>query len=503
MPSQWSMKKQSLVNFNNFIVATRDSGYKSTASALAELVDNSIEAKATMVQIYIRKTQEIGLEEYEIILVDNGHGMLENELNVALQFGGSTRFNARGQLGRYGMGLPNSSLSQCKRVEVITWKNKSEVLGNYLDIDEIVENNWSHLRAAKYFSSSPFPIITESGTIVVWKKCDRLSFKYVKSLIKFIKLELGRIFRYAIWRGVEIKIDDEKVAAFDPLFMGKGLNLVGGELYGKDLHYRVKVPGNEHKTSDVRVRFVELPENRWSKLTNEEKRKNQITKCAGASILRSEREIDYGWFFFGDKRKENYDDWWRCEIAFTPELDEAFGVTHTKQEIKETEFMRSILVPDLEQTARALNNRVRLGFIELRKQKPSMYSKGQLERNDVYQPAVNTSRIKLNNLPSTSISKGFQYEIITKALDHDVFFDIEQAQDKLILVINTTHLFYDKIFKALHDKKIKNVSELIKVVELLIFAAGRSELSFTNRKESKAISAFKKEWSSQLKTFIS
>src|ERR1700733_16285887 len=103
MPSQWSMKKQSLVNFNNFIVATRDSGYKSTASALAELVDNSIEAKATMVQIYIRKTQEIGLEEYEIILVDNGHGMLENELNVALQFGGSTRFNARGQLGRYGM----------------------------------------------------------------------------------------------------------------------------------------------------------------------------------------------------------------------------------------------------------------------------------------------------------------------------------------------------------------------------------------------------------------
>jgi hypothetical protein len=55
----------------------------------------------------------------------------------------------------------------------------------------------------------------------------------------------------------------------------------------------------------------------------------------------------------GDKRKENYDDWWRCEISFSPDLDEMFGVTHTKQEIKQSEFMNNILVPDMEQTARA------------------------------------------------------------------------------------------------------------------------------------------------------
>ena len=127
-----------------------------------------------------------------------------------------------------------------------------------------------------------------------------------------------------------------------------------------------------------------MPVQEWAKMSNEGKRKNQITKCAGVTILRAEREIDYGWFFMGEKRKENYDDWWRCEISFSPDLDEVFGVTHTKQEIKQTEFMNKILVPDLEQTASVLNNRVRLQFIELKKIHPIVFAKHQLEQTDIY-----------------------------------------------------------------------------------------------------------------------
>ena len=61
----------------------------------------------------------------------------------------------------------------------------------------------------------------------------------------------------------------------------------------------------------------------------------------------------------GTKRKENYDDWWRCEIAFPPDLDELFGVTHTKQKVNPTEALNGILVPDLERIARELNALVR------------------------------------------------------------------------------------------------------------------------------------------------
>ena len=77
------------------------------------------------------------------------------------------------------------------------------------------------------------------------------------------------------------------------------------------------------------------------------------------SVVRGSREVDYGWFFLGGKRRENYDDWWRCEIQFDPVLDEAFGITHTKQQIRPSPYLIEALSPDMESIARALNARAR------------------------------------------------------------------------------------------------------------------------------------------------
>jgi anti-sigma regulatory factor (Ser/Thr protein kinase) len=104
------------VAVDKFIHATRDSGYKGTSSAVAELVDNAIQAGAT--QITVSLTVDADQDEHPIILtvIDNGSGMDARTLRNSLRFGGSTRFNDREGLGRYGMGLPNSSLSQAQRV---------------------------------------------------------------------------------------------------------------------------------------------------------------------------------------------------------------------------------------------------------------------------------------------------------------------------------------------------------------------------------------------------
>lgn len=493
----------SIIQLQNFIIATRDSGYKSTASALAELVDNAIEANATTVEIQIDKLDDLANGLYEVYIVDNGKGMTENELNLALQFGGSSRFNSRSQLGRYGMGLPNSSLSQSRRVEVTTWKSKDSILFNYLDVDEVINKKLTQLPKPKKLKRTFIPTYSKSGTIVRWKKCDRLSFKYLKNLLKHIQFELGRIFRYAIWRGVKIFVCGELVSAFDPLYVGDGINLKGGISFGKELCYPIKIPGNEKKVSEIKVRFVELPVQIWAKLPNEEKRKNLITKCAGVTVVRAKREIDYGWFFMGEKRKENYDDWWRCEISFQPDLDEVFGVTHTKQEIKQTEFLNGILIPDMEQISRQLNNRVRLKFLELKNKQPHLYSKSQLEKGDHYLPGIKN---KVGTIISTNRNyklKGLQYEIVAKELEQDIFFDVDEEQDIIILQVNKNHIFYHKVFKSLQDKKVNSITDFIKIIEILIFAAARSEFQFENKKEKDIISRFKQEWSSNIKTFMS
>ena len=112
-------------------------------------------------------------------------------------------------------------------------------------------------------------------------------------------------------------------------------------------------------TGWVRIRFSELPVHEWHRLSNEEKRRIGISKGSGVSIVRGGREVDYGWFFMGGKHRENYDDWWRCEIQFDPVLDEAFGITHTKQQVRPQTHLIEALTPDLEATARALNGRGR------------------------------------------------------------------------------------------------------------------------------------------------
>jgi DNA topoisomerase VI subunit B len=118
----------------------RDNGYKDTASAISELIDNSIDAKAKNIQILVfektsiksnRQTNQIT----EIVIVDDGIGMNEEVLMTSLQFGNGTKSDSDEDLGKFGIGLPNASVSQCKRVEVYSWRN-SKYLYTYLDIDE-------------------------------------------------------------------------------------------------------------------------------------------------------------------------------------------------------------------------------------------------------------------------------------------------------------------------------------------------------------------------------
>ena len=123
--------------------AMRDSGYKNTAYALAEIIDNSVQANATSVELICVESQEQVNQRTRkritaIGVLDNGDGMSPETLRLALQFGNGTHLNDRKGIGRFGMGLPNSSISQCRRLEVWTWQNGPDnAMCSYLDVDEI------------------------------------------------------------------------------------------------------------------------------------------------------------------------------------------------------------------------------------------------------------------------------------------------------------------------------------------------------------------------------
>jgi hypothetical protein len=494
---------------SQFIQATRDSGYKGLASALAELVDNSFEAQATEVSIQIQQIREEGEEDVRVVVSDNGRGMDPETLHHALQFGWSSRFNNRDGVGRYGMGLPNSSLSQARRVEVLSSQKDGRAFSTYLDVDEVVHGRTSAIPPARQFSFSEFNRENSfrRGTTVIWKKCDRLRSRYLGVVAKHLHYALGRIFRYRLWDERVIRINGERITSVDPLFEHSGNNLQGAVPFGPDMQFPLKIPGaSEGQTSKVLVKFTELPVAKWHSLSNEEKNRHHIAKNAGVSIVRAGRELDCGWFFMGSKRKENYDDWWRCEVRFEPEVDELFGVTHTKQEIHPTEELLTILSPSIESIARDLNSRARRAFIQVKAQTCLKPSESKATKVDKYLEPPPTALGQRAHGGNGSSSKqglpGLDYKVEVKPLHDEGFFVPELVGDRLHMLVNKEHPFFEKFYHQLETTDRLRSAEITKLLELMLLAAARAEVGAKRKAEKLWAINFRRKWSNILATFL-
>ena len=222
----------SIIALDKFILATRDSGYKGTPSAISELVDNSLQAGATRISIRIRSWGTEPTQEFEVTILDDGSGMDPFTLREALRFGGSSRFNDRQGLGRYGMGLPNASLSQARRVTVYSWQGPDEVYSTYLDVDEIASGQLKQVPKPRRAKLPGGQCPTPTGTLVVWERCDRLDNRRVSTVSRKLAASLGQVFRFFIWRGTTVEINGEPVEPFDPLFLRRpGHEVVCGTIW--------------------------------------------------------------------------------------------------------------------------------------------------------------------------------------------------------------------------------------------------------------------------------
>lgn len=511
----------SIVAVDKFIHATRDSGYKGTSSAIAELVDNSLQAAASFVHITVAHAPGNEDESLHIVVQDNGGGMDPCELRQALRFGGSTRFNDRQGLGRYGMGLPNSSLSQARRVTVYTWRSVSEVYMCYLDVDEIASGKTTAVPVPRRVNYPVEGVTGRSGTIVVWSRCDRLNNRRVSTISRKLLSDLGRRFRHFIAKGVTMTVNGDRVEPIDPLFLSQAAKYNGATVFGRPVDYEVQAESSngEVPIGRVTVTFSELPVHEWQSLSNEEKQRLGISKGAGVSVVRAGREVDYGWFFLGGKARENYDDWWRCEIQFDPVLDEAFGITHTKQQIRPKAYLLEALSPDIEATARALNSRARKAHLAAKAAERFSTSEALAaasERLLAPLPAGSRTRdclvidelkkrvpvLRKNAAATGDVSAGLAYKIVEATIRDTSFFNYARQDGRLVLVLNPNHPFYKQIYRQLADSDLPRDQQLRTQLELLLLAAARSEASENSPRAVARLERQRQLWSDTLATFL-
>ena len=347
------------------MVAMRDNGYKNTAYALAELIDNSIQAGSSDVEVLCSEREEqlpqrVRRRIDQIGVIDNGSGMDATTLRMALQFGNGTRLGDRSGMGRFGMGLPNASISQCRRVEVWTWQSGiASAVRTYIDLDEVnqgasnevpepapstVPETW--LDAAK----SP---VGASGTLVLWSDLDRCMWRTARTIIEHSEFLIGRMYRRFIHDGrAAIRMAaflkrnpsdayiDRLADVNDPIyqltpsstpapFAGEAMF----EPYGETGEYTHSFMVGGQRYEAV-ARFTVASEKARQRsesgaVAGDQPHGKHAGRNVGVSVVRADREIELSQALVDPS--EPRDRWWGIEIDFPPALDELFGVTNNKQ----------------------------------------------------------------------------------------------------------------------------------------------------------------------------
>lgn len=150
----------------------RDLGY-SLETALADIIDNSISAGASRIEVHSVTSGERPV----IAVVDDGEGMTPDELLQAMRPGSRnpTLDDRPHDLGRFGLGLKTASFSQGRRLSVVTIKAGLTTCAIW-DLDHVAEANKWEVLLPPDASTIPFADkLAGGGTLIVWEKLDRVA----------------------------------------------------------------------------------------------------------------------------------------------------------------------------------------------------------------------------------------------------------------------------------------------------------------------------------------
>ncbi|UII78611.1 ATP-binding protein [Flagellimonas sp. CMM7] len=218
--------EEAIPNAKSMIESFRSIGY-SLPTAIADIIDNSIAAKAKNIWIDFQWAGP----ETSLVVTDDGKGMSKSQLVDAMRPGSKNPLLARSQedLGRFGLGLKTASFSQCRNLTVATKSKKTnKVKYRCWNLNYVAEvNKWKVL---KYLSDERLIARLnglESGTSIIWQNLDRVisindeypeeAMNQFLEKIEFIKTHLSMVFhQYIENQKLTIWIKERKINPWDP-----------------------------------------------------------------------------------------------------------------------------------------------------------------------------------------------------------------------------------------------------------------------------------------------
>lgn len=315
-------------------------GYK-LHEAIADLVDNSIDAKARHVLIRFIRTDDL---IRRVMIIDDGEGMDDEVISEAMRIG-SSQGKSLSSLGKYGLGLKSASLNQANSVSVLSLSN--EVGYGRKWTKENIEQGWiceklEREGVEEFLNSSFGPIrLKDSGTIVLWEDLQHLKTNAstiegtINQTIKSLKNELGlRFHRFIAGGRLDIYIDVQangksenqviyRVIPLDPF----SYPVTGKEGYPKTFEIELQPFGKLHAETHI-----------WPPKSNDLGYKlggGKTSSRQGIYFYRNDRLIQAGgWNGCRDDDSEPHLSLARVIIDLPPEFDATFQLNVTKSGVE-------------------------------------------------------------------------------------------------------------------------------------------------------------------------
>jgi len=481
----------------------RDTGY-SFETAVADLVDNSIAADATIVDISVQLDWR---GQVRLSMADNGYGMNSQHLQEAMTYGSPKRADPS-SLGKFGLGLKTASTAWCRRLSVVS-RPSGQVPPTMAtwDLDYVAEKSkWLLL-----VTDEPDPEAAEhlervapdhAGTVVIWTKIDRLlrSYKnpagspaqkafgsHCKNLHSHLAMTYQRFLDSKDTRAKDIRItlNGESVTAWSPFQEGLS-ELVADEIQDVDT-------GGD-TGAQFQVRAFILPRREEFADKNQAREARLSPDHQGIYIYREGRLI-HSADWLGMFSKEPHSNLLRVEFSFDHRLDEALQLDVRKSQIRLDDNLLHWLREFLTAPRREADRRYRKGRAQDISQKANRgghrASNNTIanKESQVGGPTVTvnnpvTGEVTVSNqqgafvikLPVSSAATPGQVHV-EPADDIAGGFLFEPALIEMhkAVRINTLHPYYHKVY-------IPNLNDTVTVqgLDSLLWALCVAELSTTN-----------------------
>ncbi len=355
----------------------RDVGYE-FVTAVADLIDNCIEAKAKTVWVDLVWAGE---NSY-VTIADNGDGMALATLKEAMRFGSERDYESE-DLGKFGLGLKTASLSQCLRFTVATRHNplRADINAYCWDVDHVAASNrWEivPVRPAELHEGVRMHLRDTTGTVVIWERLDRIlgykrpegesARKQIHSMCRELEDHLAMVFHRFLagevrGKRLAIYVNGNKVTPWDPF--------ARSEPHTQRMEARTFRHEGSTGKGDIIVEPFVLPHqsrfsspDAFSRASGPEK----WNKQQGFYIYRADRMIQSGGWC-GLRALDEHRKLARIAISFQPKLDDEFKINVAKMRVAMPSGMRDII-------AKAISPSVALAEGEYR----------QRERKAAHQP---------------------------------------------------------------------------------------------------------------------